>query len=134
MSDQRDQSSGNANGFDVEVDVLREALDSLRREIRSRFPATREPGSPGPAHGSVDWPALFTAFRRRVSTIGMVERSGEVDEFGMDEVVLRRTRRLLDLLYEGYWRVELQGLENVPNEGPCLLVANRPIMLDMATL
>ena len=129
MSDQRDQSPETANGFDVEVDALREALDSLRREIRSRFPATRDPDPPGPALGGVDWPALFTALRRRVSTIGMVERSGEVDEFGMDEVVLRRTRRLLDLLYESYWRVELQGLENVPIEGPCLLVANRSGLL-----
>ena len=132
MTDERDQAPGSANHDDVEFDALREALDSLRQEIRSRFPAIREPGESGLSDrglGAVEWRALLNAMRRWVGTIGMVERSGEVDEFGMDEVVLRRTRRLLDLLYESYWRVELQGLENVPSEGPCLLVANRSGLL-----
>jgi 1-acyl-sn-glycerol-3-phosphate acyltransferase len=108
------------------IDDLRDALDSLRREIRERFPASNggEGGKP-----EIDWIGLLSAVRRRTSTLGMSERSGEVDEFGMDEVVLRRGRLLLDLLYERYWRVELHGLEHVPDEGPCLLVANRSGLL-----
>ena len=77
----------------------------------------------------VDWPALFDQLRRRVSTLGMVERSGEVDEFGMDDVVLSRARPLFELLFERYWRVDLEGLEAVPTDGPCLLVANRSGLL-----
>ncbi len=111
---------------DPELAELREALDALREEIRSRFPA--------PALGAdlvrqVDWSGILRSARRRLSTLGMSERSGEVDEFGMDEVVLRRTGSLLDLLADRYWRIEVNGLENLPEKGPCLLVANRSGLL-----
>ncbi len=106
---------------DPPIDALREALDALRLEIRNRFPAAAAP----PPAASFDWDSLLTAVRRRLSTLGMTERSGEVDEFGMDPIVLDQTRPLLDLLYERYWRVELHGIEQLPERGPCLLVANR---------
>jgi 1-acyl-sn-glycerol-3-phosphate acyltransferase len=103
---------------------LREALDGLRGEIRSRFPARKR----APAD-KVDWMALIQQIQRRVSTLGMSERSGEVDEFGMDEIVLRRVRPLLELLYEHYWRIELHGIDQIPDTGPCLFVANRSGLL-----
>ncbi|HXV36583.1 MAG TPA: lysophospholipid acyltransferase family protein [Myxococcota bacterium] len=104
---------------EVLSDELREALDDLRGEIRSRFPA-RE----APRIEKIDWIALAQAFQRRLTTLMMSERSGEVDEFGMDEIVLRRARPLLELLYGVYWRVDLGGIERIPDAGPCLLVAN----------
>jgi 1-acyl-sn-glycerol-3-phosphate acyltransferase len=103
---------------------LREALDGLRGEIRSRFPAREQPGVE-----AIDWMALVQQIQRRLSTLGMSERSGEVDEFGMDEIVLRRVRPLLELLYERYWRVELHGIDQIPDTGPCLFVANRSGLL-----
>jgi 1-acyl-sn-glycerol-3-phosphate acyltransferase len=117
-----------------DLDAVREALDDLRREIRARFggggevqeTGGREPRAPSRA---IAWDQLFGELRRRVSTLGMSERSGEVDEFGMDEAVLRRARPLFELLYERYWRVDLAGLENVPEQGPVLLVANRSGLL-----
>jgi 1-acyl-sn-glycerol-3-phosphate acyltransferase len=109
---------------DVLSPDLREALDGLRGEIRSRFPARQR----APIE-SVDWMALIQQIQRRVSTLGMSERSGEVDEFGMDEIVLRRVRPLLELLYEHYWRIELHGIDQVPEAGPCLFVANRSGLL-----
>jgi 1-acyl-sn-glycerol-3-phosphate acyltransferase len=103
---------------------LREALDGLRGEIRTRFPAReRTPVE------KIDWMALIQQIQRRVSTFGMSERSGEVDEFGMDEIVVRRARPLFDLLYERYWRIELHGIDQVPDAGPCLFVANRSGLL-----
>jgi len=103
---------------------LREALDGLRGEIRTRFPVReRIPVE------KIDWMALIQQIQRRVSTFGMSERSGEVDEFGMDEIVVRRARPLLDLLYEHYWRVELHGIDQIPDAGPCLFVANRSGLL-----
>jgi len=103
---------------------LREALDGLRGEIRTRFPVReRTPVE------KIDWMALIQQIQRRVSTFGMSERSGEVDEFGMDEIVVRRARPLLDLLYEHYWRVELHGIDQIPDAGPCLFVANRSGLL-----
>ncbi len=112
--------------LDGSDDELRQALDALRGEIRSRFP---EPGAAVLPWQRVDWDELLRTVRRRVSTLGMSERSGEVDEFGMDEVVLRRARPLLDLLFDRYFRVELHGMENLPEKGPCLLVANRSGLL-----
>ena len=115
MAEARDDSAA--------VSELEGALDELRREIRARFPARRDEASP------VDLAALYTKLRRRFATLGMSERSGEVDEFGMDEVVLARARPVFDLLYDLYWRVELEGIENLPEQGPCLLVANHSGLL-----
>ncbi len=111
---------------DGEGEELQAALDALRSEIRARFSA---PAVELPSLQGIDWEGIYTEIRRRASTFGMSERSGEVDEFGMDEVVLNRTRPLLELLYERYWRVDLQGLDQLPEKGPCLLVANRSGLL-----
>jgi 1-acyl-sn-glycerol-3-phosphate acyltransferase len=109
-----------------QLQVVHQALEDLGREIRERF---TEPSEPEPVLPDVDWEELFGELRRRLSTLGMTERSGEVDEFGMDEVVLRRARPLLDLLYDRYWRVDLAGVDHLPDRGPCLLVANHSGLL-----
>ncbi|MEE9607655.1 MAG: lysophospholipid acyltransferase family protein [Myxococcota bacterium] len=114
-----------SEGSDPHSDELQQALENLRREIRSRFPAPR---SDEPRSRS-EWDGLLSRLRRRLSTLGMAERSGEVDEFGMDPVVVRRTQPLLEFLFEHYWRVDLAGLENLPQRGPCLLVCNRSGLL-----
>jgi 1-acyl-sn-glycerol-3-phosphate acyltransferase len=75
---------------------LREALDELRRAVRERLrPHPDETGleeeSAQPQTGErPDWMELFDELRGRISAFGMVERSGEVDDFGMDELLLRR--------------------------------------------
>ncbi len=101
---------------------LRRALDALRDEIRARLPLASFEGES--TRAGPDWMELFDELRRRVSSFGMSERSGEVDEFGMDELVLRQAESLLDFLMDHWWRVEVQGAKNVPAAGPCLLVAN----------
>lgn len=103
------------------LDQLSAALDGLRREIRGRFPA---PGSRRSPRDGIDWQGLWQTLRRQASTLGMTERSAQVDEFGLDPVVLDRARWLLDGLYDRYFRVELGGIEGLPERGPCLLVAN----------
>ena len=103
---------------------LRDALDGLRREIRDRFQSP-----PSQPRDEIDWMALMQKIQRRVNALGMSERSGEVDEFGMDEVVLRRARPILDLLYDRYWRIDLHDVERIPDDQPCLMVANRSGLL-----
>jgi len=105
---------------------LDQALDGLRTEIRARF-GPRLPVQD--ERTEVDWVALFEELRRRVNAFGIVERSGEVDEFGADEVVLRRAQPFWDFLRDRWWRIEVEGLENLPEQGPCLLVANRSGLL-----
>lgn len=110
---------------------LRDALEDLRREIRTRFPRAgddREAVARASRLPRPDWIALVDELRRRFSTLGMSERSGEVDEFGMDEVVLRRARPVLDLLFDRWWRIDALGIERAP-EPPCLYVANRSGLL-----
>ena len=73
---------------DATVEELREALDGLRVEIRSRFPTAPIASR---VAGFLDWRNLYMSIRRRASTFGMTERSGEVDEFGLDEIARART-------------------------------------------
>lgn len=48
---------------------------------------------------------------------------GEYDEFGMDAPYIRRyCGHLFKLLHDGYWRVELNGVEHVPERGRGVLV------------
>jgi 1-acyl-sn-glycerol-3-phosphate acyltransferase len=54
-------------------------------------------------------------YLRKWGRLGMRNRSEEVDDFGKDPVYF---------LYERYFRVECEGLESIPAEGRCLLVAN----------
>ncbi|MBL8611301.1 MAG: acyltransferase family protein [Myxococcales bacterium] len=107
-------------------------LDSLIKQ-----PATSEPepppSAPESAPGRDAEGTVFDSARELLSTdyylrrwgrLGMRNRSEEVDDFGFDPVYAEKVRPLLDFLYTTYFRVEAAGLENVPSEGRCLLVAN----------
>ena len=50
-------------------------------------------------------------------------RLGDVDEWGRSERVRTQVRRLYDPVYRKLFRVEWEGLENIP-AGPALLIAN----------
>jgi 1-acyl-sn-glycerol-3-phosphate acyltransferase len=118
------EAGENEAGRDAE---LERALASLRLEIRTRFPAQRSES--GVAAVAAEWPRIYTRLRRRLATLGMSERSGEVDEFGMDEVVVARMRGVLDVLFDRWFRVDLAGIEGLPERGPALLVANHSGLL-----
>ncbi len=113
---------------EASLELLHLALRDLRREIRARSHAPA-PAAPPEVAPEFDWQAAFEELRHRLGTFGMVERSGNVDEFGMDDVTLARTRLLLDFLMDRYWRVEVLGLDALDPERPNLLVANRSGLL-----
>ncbi len=48
----------------------------------------------------------------------------ETDEWGFDREYMEAVRPFFEFLYKTYWRVTLTGVENVPEEGRALLVAN----------
>ena len=48
----------------------------------------------------------------------------ETDEWGLDWEFLETVRPFFEFLYKTYWRVQTNGMENVPEEGRALLVAN----------
>jgi 1-acyl-sn-glycerol-3-phosphate acyltransferase len=49
---------------------------------------------------------------------------GAGDDYGLDLAFRERSRPLFRFLFENYWRVDVSGLENVPADGPVLLVGN----------
>ncbi len=53
----------------------------------------------------------------------VVKRNG-ADPFGFDPAVRARVKPFFRFLYDYYWRVEVEGIENVPSTGPVLLAAN----------
>lgn len=89
---------------------------------------TPPPSRPGlPPEGMLDTAReLLSAdfYLRKWGRMGLRNRSQEVDDFGHDPVYERRVLPFFEFLYEKYFRVEVHGLENVPSEGRCLLVAN----------
>ncbi|WP_436774150.1 lysophospholipid acyltransferase family protein [Yinghuangia sp. YIM S09857] len=59
----------------------------------------------------------------------------EVDEFGFDEELTDAlVMSLLRPLYEKYFRVEVRGLENIPDKGGALIVANHSGTLPLDAL
>ena len=51
-------------------------------------------------------------------------RLSDVDEWGRSENIRRLARQLYGPLYRNWFRVEWEGLENIPKDGGALLVAN----------
>jgi 1-acyl-sn-glycerol-3-phosphate acyltransferase len=48
----------------------------------------------------------------------------ETDEWGMDQEFTDAVIQLFDFRYHKYWRVDMNGLENIPEEGRAMLVSN----------
>jgi 1-acyl-sn-glycerol-3-phosphate acyltransferase len=48
----------------------------------------------------------------------------ETDEWGYDPEVLNAVKPFFQFLYSRYWRVQVSGIENIPEEGRALIVAN----------
>ena len=63
-------------------------------------------------------------YLRKWGRLGMRNRSEDVDDFGFDPIYEAKVLPFFALLYEKYFRVDVEGAANIPNEGRCLLVAN----------
>jgi 1-acyl-sn-glycerol-3-phosphate acyltransferase len=61
------------------------------------------------------WPALL----RHVALA-----TYDIDPIGLDPVIHEMTWHVLNGLYYDYFRVEVEGIEHVPEDGPAMLVAN----------
>ena len=62
--------------------------------------------------------------RQMLADFLMRDRSEQVDDFGMDLMFADRWRPLFEFLYRHWWRVETIGMDNVPDTGGALIVAN----------
>lgn len=70
-----------------------------------------------------------THLMRMIGRARMRNRSEEVDDFGADPKAEERFEPLMEFLYNSYFRVQTEGVQNVPERGRCLLVANRSGLL-----
>ncbi|HEY3818979.1 MAG TPA: 1-acyl-sn-glycerol-3-phosphate acyltransferase [Polyangiaceae bacterium] len=98
-----------------------------RSEPPARALSSRPPERPPETEGVLDSAKelLSTDFYlRKWGRMGLRNRSEEVDEFGYDPVYEQKVLPFFDFLYEKYFRVEVHGVERLPDEGRCLLVAN----------
>jgi 1-acyl-sn-glycerol-3-phosphate acyltransferase len=87
---------------------------SLAKEIAFQALASASVGKAlGAAHGLLD--ALRAGLGTGAST--------SLDEYGRDSALVTELQPLLDFLYERYWRVSVQGVDQVPSGG-AILVAN----------
>ncbi len=55
---------------------------------------------------------------------GLRSRAEEVDEFGLDRSFEARLRPVLDFVYQRYFRIQTEGISNVPAEGRAVVVGN----------
>ena len=76
------------------------------------------PGMPEP----VDEPGLELRELRRL--VPAAEPGREVDDWGRSQRVFDLVEPLLDFYYRYWFRVEVEGIENVPSEGGALIVSN----------
>ena len=103
------------------TDLLGDALSGLAKRIRGQVAEADQQASGEP----VNWIALVEEIRRHAANLGVRERSGEVDDFGLDPEFLRSARPLLGLLRRRWFRIEVTGAAPTPDTGPTLFVANR---------
>lgn len=66
----------------------------------------------------------FDTYREYLNNFGMRDRNFDVDDFGLEADARVSILPLVEFLFHKWWRVEVEGIENIPDEGPALLVAN----------
>jgi 1-acyl-sn-glycerol-3-phosphate acyltransferase len=123
--------------FEQQIHDLEERLDEMIGQGRpaalksDRAPAELTP-SPSEKPGPAEEPSQTTArevlsgefYLRQWGRTGVRKRAEDVDDFGLDPAYEARAMGLLDFLYKSYFRVEVEGIEHVPDEGRCLIVSN----------
>ena len=60
---------------------------------------------------------------------GVKSQVGDVDGFGMAPLFIEESRRLLDFLTDRYFGLRVEGIENIPDDGAGILVANHAGLL-----
>ncbi|MBK9259312.1 MAG: 1-acyl-sn-glycerol-3-phosphate acyltransferase [Polyangiaceae bacterium] len=126
--------------LDRMFDKAREGSDKPPAPVPSDKPSSptpvpQRPSSPGQATADEVLSPEFYA--RQWGRAGLRSRSEEVDEFGLDPTFEQRLLPSLDFLYSRYFRVAVEGVQHIPAQGRCLIVANHsggPLPYDGAML
>lgn len=105
--------------------TLREQVESVAHEMASRLSVPVEPPGSGEGVGEAVRELMSSDYYlRQWGRLGLRHRAEDVDDFGLDPKYETRLTPLLDFLYRRYFRVETEGVAQIPAEGRCLVVAN----------
>lgn len=109
-------------GFLGDDVYIRPHLDEAAelRELERRVEQQRTPVFPIDLRRRLPLEGLW----RRWRSLAMWGRSDVVDDFGRDPRATARWEWLFEFLYSRWFRVQASGLENIPERGRALLVAN----------
>jgi 1-acyl-sn-glycerol-3-phosphate acyltransferase len=111
---------------DADVDARQQAADAIG-QIASRL----DPGTPDVRELESD--TLLQNAKQFLSTdyylrqwgrMAMRNRSETVDDFGLDATYDARVQPVFDTLFDKYFRVQVEGIENIPADGRAILVGN----------
>jgi 1-acyl-sn-glycerol-3-phosphate acyltransferase len=88
-----------------------------------------EPGGYDPQTGVLDLPAPSSEegpadLRELRSLVPAAEPGRELDDWGRSQRIFDLIEPLLDFYYRHWFRVEIEGIENVPSAGGALIVSN----------
>jgi 1-acyl-sn-glycerol-3-phosphate acyltransferase len=118
----RQSRAGEADSTDLE----REKRAALKPASRlARGSSASEPTADAAVIGSAKSLLSTDYYFRQYGAHGMRSLSADVDEFGLDPHVEEGARPALELLCKRYFRVSVEGADNLPHLGRALMVANR---------
>jgi 1-acyl-sn-glycerol-3-phosphate acyltransferase len=90
--------------------------------VTSERPVEVEPETPVP---TIDTPEQAELAIDELRALLPADEEGRsIDDWGRSEDVIARMEPLLNFYYRYWFRVEVEGIENVPSEGGALLVSN----------
>lgn len=90
------------------------------RELEKRVRATLSPAFPVEMRRILPGALMLDGYRR----FALRSRSIKVDDYGRDRVYCAAVKPYLDFLYDKWLRVEMRGIQNIPKQGPAILVSN----------
>lgn len=90
---------------------------------QGRSPLARTSSAP-PAKVEVAEPEMEGFIARKWGRGALRSRAEEFDDFGLDPAFEERVKPVVEFLYRSYFRTSVEGIENVPAEGRCIVVAN----------
>jgi 1-acyl-sn-glycerol-3-phosphate acyltransferase len=102
----------------VEVEETSDPLHEAPRAVP--FRSTAEPTPAVAAEELAATPYFEKQWGRKCLT----SRSEEIDDFGLDPAYESKVRPVAEFLYRRYFRVKTTGIENLPQSGRCIIVAN----------
>ena len=105
---------------DGEAERLRRRVADLEHALRERGPLFALARLLRAGHRGLNWENVA----RLWAAVYFSWHSEETDEFGYDRKFTEAVMPIFEFLYTVWWRVEVAGVEGVPEAGPGLIVGN----------